>query len=145
MASRLLNLEVASTTSQTVATGGLVSLGNIVRKYCCKDVRGIPTFSFTGGGQSLTLNQAGYYDVTFAVTLTGGEAGEASLGLMANGIAVPYATTKATIGTALTEVHTLFLTAIVRVLPNAPVTITISNGGVPVTATMTNLKAIKIG
>lgn len=74
-----------------------------------------------------------------------GEAGEAFLGLTANGIAIPYATTKATIGTASTEVHTIFLTGIVRVLPNAPVTIAISNGGVPVTATTTNLKAIKIG
>lgn len=61
------------------------------------------------------------------------------------GITVPYATTKATIGTASTEVHALSLTGIVRVLPNAPVTIAISNGGVPVTATMTSLKAIKIG
>lgn len=69
----------------------------------------------------------------------------ASLGLMANGIDVTYATTKATIGTASTEVNTIFLTAIVRVLPKAPVTIAISNGGVPVTATMTNIKAIKIG
>ena len=144
MASRLLNLEVASTTSKTVATGGLVGFGNIVRKYCCKDMRGVPTFSFTGGGQSVTLNQCGYYDVTFMVTFTG-EAGTASLALVVNGIQMPYATATATIGTASTEVHTFSLTGIVRVLPNAPVTIAVINNGVALTATMTNLKVIKIG
>lgn len=128
MASRLLNLEVANIATQSVATGSLVNLGTIVRKYCCKDSRGIPAISFANGGQAVTLNQCGYYDVSFDITFTG-EAGTASLALVANGIQVPYATTSATIGTATTEIHSSSLSAIVRILPNAPVT---------------NLKAVKI-
>lgn len=73
-----------------------------------------------------------------------GEAGTASLALVVNGIQVPYATTTATIGTASTEAHTISLTGVVRVLPNAPVTIAVINNGVALTPTVTNFKAVKI-
>lgn len=73
-----------------------------------------------------------------------GEAGTASLALVVNGIQVPYATTTTTIGTATPEIHSSSLSAIVRVLPNAPVTIAVINNGVALTPTMTNLKAVKI-
>ena len=124
---KLLNLQVSNITSQTVESLGLVNLGNVVRKYCCANQCGIPTFSYTNGNNAITLNQAGYYKIDVNATFSGSASGVGSLTLYVNGLPLSHATASETITTATTEQRSIAFTTTIRVLPNAPITISLVN------------------
>lgn len=140
--SKLLNLEVANITSQTLTTNALVNLGNITRKYCVK-CNCKPTFSYENGGTSISLNQAGYYVVRINSTFSG-VPGVVTLQLNANGIAVPQAQVSETITTANTEVRSMSFSTIVKVLPCSTVPLTVTNTGVSSTISNFAIDIIKI-
>jgi hypothetical protein len=125
--SKLLNLQVANTLSQEVASGSLVNLGSVVRKYCKPTACCVPTFSYTNNTNSITLNASGYYDVEFNAVFTGQTAGVGTITMYVNGLPLPQATASETITTANTEVRSVSYSTIVRVLPNAPLTISFVN------------------
>ena len=136
---RLLNIEIANTASQFLAVGSKVNLGNIVRRYCqCN------AFGYTNGGTELTLNQPGYYRVTFNATFTAPAAGDVTLQLTANGNAITHAVATESVATASTEVHTTTLSATLRVLPCQSVAVAIANTGVASTVSVSNLIVEKI-
>nr|DAE44630.1 MAG TPA: hypothetical protein [Caudoviricetes sp.] len=100
----MLSLGVKNTTAQSVVSGGLVNLGSVYRKNCCKNACGVKTFDFDGN--SINLQQSGIYTVTALVTFTAPAAGNVVLQLTDNGVVIPGAIATETITTATTEVKT---------------------------------------
>ena len=78
----MLLLGLQNTTSQTILTSGMISLGSVYRKYC-KRINGTTTFSVTGG--SVTLQQSGIYHITATLVGSGTAAGVVTVQLNANG------------------------------------------------------------
>lgn len=77
----------ANTTAQTVAVGGTLSLGSIIRRYGC---------DLNLNGSSITINgcnDAGYYDVKASVTAAPTAAGTvtAAVSTAGNPVALPIA------------------------------------------------------
>lgn len=124
---KLLNIQTANTTNQQVVAGALLNLGNVVRKYCKPTSCCVPTFSYTNGGNAITLNASGYYKIDFNATFTGATAGDGIIAMYVNGLPLPQALGSQTITTAETEIRSTSFSTIVRVLPNAPLTISFVN------------------
>lgn len=98
----MLLLGVKNVATQTVGAGATVNLGSVYRKYCKNNA-----FNFTGN--SVSLNHVGIYKVTVTAIVSAPAAGDVTLQLFENGIAVPGAIATETIATADTEFHTLII------------------------------------
>ena len=122
---------------QTVLAGGVVNQGTTYRRYfppcsCSKAI--------VNNGTSVSLNATGMYKIVVEATFTSASAGDVTLQLFANGVAIDGAFATETITTADTEVRSVsFSTYVVvdqtRVLGiNAitPVTITLVSTGTTV-------------
>lgn len=103
----ILLLGTKNIATQTVATGGLINLGQTYRKYCKKNSCGIRTFDFTGN--AITLNQQGIYHVTATLVGSGDEAGVVTIQLLENGNVVDGAISSQTITTVDTELRTFVI------------------------------------
>ena len=85
-------IQLANTSTQAIEENGIISLGNIIRRYGC-DCQLV--------GNTVSLNSEGYYEVDAAVTVVPTEAGVVTVTLYEDGVAVPgavssmYATTAA--------------------------------------------------
>lgn len=134
---RISNIEVANTIQQTLDVGQSADLGTIVRRYSPK----CPPFEVNG--TQLILETAGYYLVSLDATYQGTTAGALTIGIYSNGVLVPYSTIEQTIleSTGTTSDST---SVIIRVLPNAPVTITVAPTGVGATFEKLDIKALKL-
>lgn len=124
----------ANTSAQTVAVGGTLALGSIVRRYGC---------NLNLNGNSITVNgcnDAGYYDVKASVTAAPAAAGTVTVTLLRNGVAVPGATASAAVSTAGNPV-TLPIVALVREFccgDDSALTLVLSGA----TATVTNVAVV---
>lgn len=142
---KLLNLQISNITSQEVAEQEIVNLGNVVRKYCMANACGIPTFTFANGTNSVTFNQAGYYKVDVNATFSSATPGVGTLELYANGMPLSQALASETITTANTELRSIAFSTTIRVLPNAPVTISLVNTStIPLTIEPVTVNVVKI-
>ena len=94
----------ANTTAQTVAAGGTIALGSIIRRFGC---------SVNLNGNGINLKDGGYYDVDVSVTAAPAAVGTVTVTLFRNGVAVPGATASAAVSTANNPVN-LSITALVR-------------------------------
>lgn len=92
--------------SQTVEENEIVSLGSVYRKYC-RRVDGVKTFEFDSS--EVILQRTGVYHITATAVVAGSEAGDVTLSLFENGIAVPGAFSTQTITTPTTELRTLVI------------------------------------
>ena len=94
---------VANTTSNAVAAGGTIPLGNVIRRYGnnCRL-----------SGTQIDIEGAGYYEVRGTVTLTGTAAGTCVITLYKDGVAVPGASASLTV--AADTVYTVPISGIVR-------------------------------
>lgn len=92
--------------SQTVEANEIVSLGSVYRKYC-RRVDGVKTFDFDSS--EVILQRTGVYHITATAVVAGSEAGDVTLSLFENGIAVPGAFSTQTITTPTTELRTLVI------------------------------------
>lgn len=92
--------------SQTVEANEIVSLGSVYRKYC-KRVNGVKTFEFDSS--EVILQRTGLYHVTATAVASGTEAGDVTLSLYENGLAIPGAFSTQTITTPTTELRTLVI------------------------------------
>ena len=101
----MLILGTQNTGSQTVLTDGIVSLGNVYRKYCKRASNGLPTFASTTNG--ITLNGQGIYHITATFVGAGTEAGTLTVQMLENGVPVVGGVASETITTADTELRTL--------------------------------------
>ena len=91
----------------TVPIGNTVPVGSIIRRYGkCLDAT----------GSAINLSDPGYYLVNVSATFTAAAAGNVTLVLHQDGVAVAGATGTETIATATTENANIALTAVVRVM-----------------------------
>lgn len=103
----MLLLGTRNIATQEVATDGVVSLGQVYRRYCRKNNCGVKTFDFNG--TSIALQQQGIYHITATITFSAPVAGIVTFQLTDNGVAIPGALASETITTATTEVRTTTL------------------------------------
>ena len=92
--------------SQTVEENEIVSLGSVYRKYC-RRVNGVKTFEFDSS--EVILQRSGVYHITATAVASGAAAGDLTLSLFENGIAIPGAFSTQTITTPTTELRTLVI------------------------------------
>lgn len=93
-------------TSQDVITNGIVNLGAVYRRFC-KRINGVRTFDFDGN--NIVLQQSGMYHITATAVVSGSEAGDVTLSLFENGVAVSGVFSTETITTPDTELRTLVI------------------------------------
>lgn len=99
----------ANTAAQTVAVGGSLALGAIIRRF---------GGSVNLNGNGISLTDPGHYDVDVSVTAAPTAAGTVTVALFQDGVAVPGAVSSVTT-TAAADAVTLSVSALVRVLCNA--------------------------
>lgn len=135
----MLLIGTKSTLSQTVLTNGVIDLGAVYRRFCKKNSCGNPAFA--ASGTQITIQTAGIYRVTATLVGAGTEAGDVTIQLTANGVAVPGALSTETITTADTETRTFVIDQYVLVdkactlgiSAITPVTLSLVNTGVGAT------------
>lgn len=123
-------LFTAMTSPTTVAAGGDIPFGNVVRRYGC---------GATLRGNAISLNGEGYYDADVSVTVIPAVAGTITATLLQDGVAIPGATASATVAATDTSV-TLSFPAAVRLLrysPMATLRLTLSATGSVTNAAVT--------
>lgn len=105
-----MNLAFLTTTAVTpIVADGLIPLTTIQRKYGCGVIN--------PDNNSVYLNKPGYYKINASVTFTAPAAGVVSIALQKNEVDVPGITASTSITTADTEIRTLNINGIVRVMP----------------------------
>ena len=113
-------LYTANTNSQTVAAGGMLALGSVVRRFgndrCCN-----PVINLVNNG--ITLNDPGYYTVSVDVTDLPTAEGPVTVTLYQDGNPVVGAVATNTAGAA-SAATSIALSAIVRVIGCATSTLT---------------------
>lgn len=125
---------VNTTEGTSVAIGGTLPLGNIIRRY---------GQNINLGGNGLSLTGGGYYDVDANVTVTATAAGTVSAALYLNGVEVPGAIS--TVTAAADDIVTLPVSALVRLNGcNAEGALTLVIGGQAVTTYNTAVVVEKI-
>lgn len=140
-------IQLTDTTVGAVATGALLPLGNVTRRFsngsCCA-----MTFEVsTSGSDTITINESGYYKVSYVGSLTPAAAGELTLTLTANGVAVTSVTDTVA---AADDTTNITFDYIVRVFPNCssinnmPVILQVVNSGVALTGGSSNIIVEKI-
>lgn len=136
--------------SQTVLADGVIALGDVYRKFCRKNRCGTRVYDNTSTG--VTLNWNGIYRVTATLVGTGTEAGDVTVQLFSNGLAVPGAISTQTITTPDTEFRTFVIEKFILV-NNAEVlgcnstlvqTLTLENTGVGATFTNVTFDVVKV-
>ncbi len=113
------------------ATNGVVPLLTIQRKSGC---------TLETNLNSVLLKKAGYYKVVATITFTTPAAGLVSIQAQKNNASINGMSASATVTTATTEVNTITITGIVRVLcSEAPAVFTLINTGIPITVSNVSL------
>lgn len=123
-------------TNSSVLADGIIPLSTIARRRGC---------ALVNGSNSIQALKPGYYKVSGTITFTAPAAGNVIVTLQKNGTAVPGISTSGTVTTATTEINTLPISGIVRVLCNEGIaTFTLVNTGVAITTTNVSLDFISI-
>ena len=113
-------------TLASILADGIIPLSTIARRR---------SYAIQQSNDSILLNAPGYYKVSINITFTAPTAGDVTVELRQDGVAVPGATATETITTATTEVRTISFDAIVRVpCCGAPSTLTFVNTGVAISS-----------
>lgn len=146
----MLLLGIKTAASQTVLANGIINMGTTYRRYCKKNCNGIT--AFTNNGNSLSLNHSGIYHLTATLVGSGTAAGNVTVQLLNNGVALPAALSTQTITTAATELRTFVIDTYILV-DNAsvlgqnvmtPAVITLQNTGVGATFTAVTVNVDKV-
>lgn len=99
--------------TQTVLADGLVNLGTTYRKFCKRNRCGVPAFAVTSNG--IALQHEGIYHITATFVGSGSAAGDLTVQLFLNGVAVDGALSTQTITTTDTEIRTFVIDYYVKV------------------------------
>lgn len=92
---------------QTVLPNGIINLGSVYRKYCRKNRCGVAAFGRTAN--DISLQHSGIYHITATLVGSGDAAGDITVQLYVNGVAIDGAFSTQTITTADTELRTFVL------------------------------------
>lgn len=132
-------IDVATTTSTSVLSGGTIPFSTVVRR------RGREVGQ---AGSAVAISDCGsnFYLVSVTATFTAPATGVVQLTLQQNGSSVVGGTASTTISTASTEVRSLSFTAIVRTFNNTNLvdTLTLLNSGVAITLSNVAMSVIKL-
>lgn len=109
----MILLGLKNTTTQEVPAGGLIDFGTVYRRFVARGYSN--NCLCTTSTSAPTLSQRGMYHVTVTVTFTAPEAGDVTLQLLENNVAIPGATSVETVTTAETQVITTTLDYIILV------------------------------
>ena len=90
---------VVNSGAQSVPVDGTIGLGGVVRRFGC---------AIALSGNSVTIDEAGYYDINVSITAEPTVAGTITVTLFNNGVAVPGATASATAAAAGDPVNLSF-------------------------------------
>lgn len=90
-------------------------LGNITRKINCKDYNSVPFTVLNSGADTITINESGYYKVTYSASLVAAADGVIELSLAVNNNVTYSVSTTATSGSTVN----LTLPYEIRVCPNS--------------------------
>jgi hypothetical protein len=136
-------IQLTNTTVGDVAVDAYIPLGRVTRRInapynCCN------TFSVTSStADTVTINDPGFYKVTYSLTATAAAEGDVSVALVTNGTA--QYTVSQYLADATGSVN-LTLPYTIRVCPNCsatvdnvPVTVQIQNTGTAITGTSSNI------
>lgn len=126
----------ANTAGAVVPIGNTVPVGSIVRRYGrCIDAT----------GSAVNLTEAGYYDVDVSATVTAAAAGDVVLALTQDGVPVSGARAVATIATVDTQVETMAISAVIRVMccANANLSVLVDGTAAPTVQNMA-LRVVKV-
>lgn len=122
-------------TAQSILAGGIVPLTTISRrKGQCINLN----------SNSITITKPGYYKVSGTVTFTASTAGDVSLELLKNDLAVSGITASGTVTTATTEINTLAIDGIIRVFCNETAVLTLVNTGVAIDTSNVELSIVEV-
>lgn len=130
-----------------VAQGGLVPLGSVTRRYACGGCNPPVLTASTTGNNTVTINEAGFYEVQYTLSGVFGGTGAATINLLQDGATLLTATETVT---AAGDTENITLTYIVRVLPacasvaNVPSTIQVLLTANTLTAGVSNMIVRKI-
>jgi len=146
----MLILGTANTTTQTVLANGIINLGSTYRRYCKKNNCNVATF--TNSATSVSLNQSGIYHITATFVASGTVAGDATIQMFVNGVAVPRAISTETITTADTELRTFVIddyvlvdsTYVLGTATTAPASVSFVNTGVGTTIQLAKVNIDKV-
>lgn len=128
---------MTTTTSNSILENGIVPLTTITRR------RGQVV---TSSNNSIVLNRPGYYKVNGSITFTASEAGVVTILAQKNGVDIVGMTASTTITTADTEVRTLNISGIVRVMCSEGFgTLTLVNSGIAITSSNVELDVEYLG
>jgi hypothetical protein len=136
-------IQLTNTSIGDVAAQGFIPLGKVTRRInapqnCCN------TFSVTSSNvDTVTINDPGFYKITYSLTATAAAAGDITVALVTNGTSV-YSVTQNLVDE--TGSVNLMLPYTIRVCPtcssasdNVPVTIQIQNTGSALTGSTSNI------
>lgn len=124
-------------TSESVLANGLIPLETIARRRGC---------SCQKNGDGVTLTKAGYYKITGSITFTAPVAGVVTITARKNGIDIPSIQASTSVTTATTQVSTLNVNGIIRVMcGEGEPTITLVNSGVAITLSNVSLDVEYLG
>lgn len=100
----MLLLGTRNSSTQDLAVGDTLDLGQVYRRYCKKNACGIKAFDFND--DAIALQHSGIYHLTAVITFTAPAAGVVTFQLTENGTPIVGAIASETITTATTEVRT---------------------------------------
>lgn len=140
---------IKNVTTQTVPVDGSIALGSVYRQYSKKSRCGTKTFN--SDATSLALQQEGLYHITATFVGSATVAGDVTIQLLENGVAIPGVLTTETITTAETEIRTFVIDYYILVDDNCVLgnntvsakTISFQNTGVEATFTNVTLNVTK--
>lgn len=98
-------IQTANETNQSVLANGIISPGAITRRYG-------PNINLSGN--SISLSGSGYYTIDAIVTLTATTAGDLSVAIYEDGVAIPGAVASTTT-TAASDIVTFTIPTTVRI------------------------------
>lgn len=141
-------IQLTNTAIGAVAINSFMPLGNVTRRIntplnCCN------TFTVTSAtADTITINDPGFYKVTYSLTATAAAAGEVTIALISDGTSV-YSVSQGIVDETSAVNATLVYT--IRIAPNCcsapnnlPVNIQIQNTGIALTGSSANLIIEKI-
>lgn len=138
-------IQITNTVIGAVAVDALIPLGTITRRY---GVGGnYPTYTTANSNvDTITINDEGYYDITYNASLVAGAAGDLTLTLLTNGTAVYTVTETVAAG----DTYNMSMPFTVRVYAkqcnaptNNPMNIQVQLGGVAITGGTSNIQIEK--
>lgn len=128
-------ISTVNSASTAVTVGSTIPLGSITRRFGNK--KGCPCVPALdlSGSNSIIVRESGYYDIDITATFTVPTAGNVTLTVFVNGVAVPGLTATTTVTTDSTQISTLNINApdILVQCASVPATITIVLSGVAAT------------